>query len=132
MKQAIDIIGAENISTNQVEVHPFLQNKKLIEFCKSQDILVTAYMPLAYGEVMKDETISQIAKSKHGVSNADVSLSYLLDQGYVVIPSSTKAKNQAASFKVKQSFLDQDDQKKIQSLDRNMRIAAPDFSPAWD
>ncbi|MFT6429100.1 MAG: 2,5-diketo-D-gluconate reductase B, partial [Halopseudomonas sp.] len=54
LTQAIDLVGAENIATNQVEIHPFLHNHKLAEFARGQGIQLTAYMPLAVGKVMQD------------------------------------------------------------------------------
>lgn len=131
LKEAINIVGKENIATNQVEVHPFLQNKKLIEFCNNQEIQITAYMPLAYGEVMRNEVISNISK-KHQVSNAEISLSWLIDQNMIVIPSSTNPEHLKSNFDVKKGFLDDKDRLEIAKLERNYRIANPDFSPIWD
>lgn len=131
MKEAIEIAGAKNILTNQIEVHPFLQNKKLVEFCKAQGILVTAYMPLAYGKVMKDETLLQIA-DKHKTNPADVALSWLLDQEMLIIPSSTKRENLLSNLQVRRGFLTKEDFAAIAKLDRGERLANPSFSPAWD
>jgi len=131
LEEAIAIVGAENIATNQVEVHPFLQNKKLLSFCQKHDIQVTAYMPLAYGEVIKNDVISSIA-TKHNISNAEVSLSWLLDQGLVVIPSSTNEDHLKSNFNTEKGILDNEDLVAISALERNYRIANPDFSPQWD
>lgn len=54
LKQAIDAIGAPAIATNQIELHPFLQNRKVAGFMREQGIHLTAYMPLAYGKVMEE------------------------------------------------------------------------------
>lgn len=129
--KAVEIVGAQNIATNQIEVHPFLQNRKVIKACNDFEIQVTAYMPLAYGEVIKNEQISKIAK-KHSISNAEVSLSWLLDQGFVVIPSSTNEEHLRSNVNVKAGVLDQSDLKVIASLEKNFRIANPDFAPEWD
>lgn len=77
MQQAIDAIGAENIATNQVEVHLFLQNRKVVDFARSHGIHITAYMPLAYGKVMQDEVLQRIGES-HNASPAQVTLAWLL------------------------------------------------------
>jgi 2,5-diketo-D-gluconate reductase B len=61
MQQAIAAVGADNIATNQIELHPYLQNRKVVEFAQSQGIQITSYMTLAYGEVLKDPLIQQIA-----------------------------------------------------------------------
>lgn len=131
VKEAVSIVGAENIATNQIEVHPFLQNKKVIEECKKHGIKVTAYMPLAYGEVLKSDVIGEIAK-KHNISNADVSLTWLLDQDLCIIPSSTSEKHLRSNFNVEGGILDAEDVENLEALERNYRIANPDFAPKWD
>ncbi|WPU66671.1 2,5-didehydrogluconate reductase DkgB [Peredibacter starrii] len=130
-QEAIDLIGANNIYTNQIEIHPFLQNKKLVNFLNEKGIRVTAYMPLAYGKVMTDETLKSVG-GIHDASPATVSMSWLLDQGFTVIPSSTKRSNLENNLKTRVKFLTSQDAIKIQSLDRNERLAQPEFSPKWD
>lgn len=131
LKKAIAIIGSEEIFTNQFEVHPYLQNKKLIDFCHSQDILVTAYMPLAYGKVVNDETLISIGQ-KHGVSAADIALAWLHHQDLVIIPSSTKKQNMENNLNFPEIAFSKEELKKIAALNDGSRIANPDFAPAWD
>ena len=131
MQQAIDAIGAENIATNQIEVHPFLQNRKVIDFARSQGIHITAYMPLAYGMVMQDELLQRIAET-YDASPAQVALAWLLQQGFAVIPSSTKRENLAANLKAQALRLTENEMQQIATLDRNERLANPDFAPKWD
>jgi len=48
IKKTIAILGSsDEIFTNQIEVHPYLQNAKVVDFCQANNILVSAYMPLA-------------------------------------------------------------------------------------
>ncbi|MGH8854206.1 MAG: aldo/keto reductase, partial [Telluria sp.] len=61
MREAIEAVGAANIATNQVELHPYLQNRSVAAFAREAGIHVTAYMPLAYGKVMDDRVIGAIA-----------------------------------------------------------------------
>lgn len=131
MQQAIDAIGAENIATNQVEVHPFLQNRKVIDFARQHGIHVTAYMPLAYGKVMQDDTLKRIGQA-HNASPAQVTLAWLLQQGFAVIPSSTKRENLAANLAAQQLRLTDEEMQQIATLDRNERLANPGFAPEWD
>ncbi|MCQ4314236.1 2,5-didehydrogluconate reductase DkgB [Pseudomonas stutzeri] len=131
MQQAIDAIGAKNIATNQVEVHPFLQNRKVIDFARSQGIHLTAYMPLAYGKVMQDEVLQRIGES-HNASPAQIALAWLLQQGFAVIPSSTKRENLAANLAAQKLRLTDEEMQQIATLDRNERLANPGFAPKWD
>ncbi|MCV5664218.1 aldo/keto reductase, partial [Escherichia coli] len=47
LQQAIEVVGKENIVTNQIELSPYLQNRKLVSFMQENDIQVTSYMTLA-------------------------------------------------------------------------------------
>lgn len=131
MEQAIDAVGADNIATNQVEIHPFLQNRKLVEFAQRRGIHLTAYMPLAYGKVMQEEVIRRIA-DRYDATPAQVSLAWLLQQGFAVIPSSTRRANLESNLVAQRLNLSVAEAAEIRSLERNDRIANPDFAPAWD
>ena len=130
-RQAIAILGADAIATNQIEVHPFLQNRALITYLREQGIHVTAFMSLAYGAVLKDPVIQAIA-DKHQASTAQVALAWALQQGYAVIPSSTKRENLAGNLQAAQLRLDAEDMARIAELDRGERVANPGIAPAWD
>ncbi len=131
LKQAIEILGPSSIAHQQIEVHPLLQNRKVVEFCKAHGIAVTAYMPLAYGKVLSEPLLMEIGK-RHGVSAAQVSLAWLLAQDMTVIPSSTKRENQAANLAALDITLSSEEMAAIATLDRGERCANPDFAPAWD
>lgn len=131
-RQAIEILGAGAIATNQIEVHPYLQNRALIAFLKDQGIHVTAYMSLAYGEVLKDPVIQAIAE-RHQATPAQVALAWALQQGFAVIPSSTKRDNLAGNLLAADLRLSDEDMAQIATLDRGHRLANPEaIAPAWD
>lgn len=131
LKEAIAILGPGAIAHQQVEIHPLLQNRKVVAFCQEQGIALTAYMPLAYGKVLTEPLLLEIGK-RHGVSAAQVSLAWLLAQGMTVIPSSTKRENQAANLAALAVTLTRDEMAQIATLERGERCANPDFAPAWD
>jgi len=131
-RQAIEILGANAIATNQIEVHPYLQNRALIAFLKDQGIHVTAYMSLAYGEVLKDPVIQAIAE-RHQATPAQVALAWALQQGFAVIPSSTKRDNLAGNLLAAELRLSDEDMAQIATLDRGHHLANPEgIAPAWD
>jgi len=80
---------------NQVEIHPFLPNNKLIEYCLSQDILPAAYSPLGSQNqigstretVSSNKELNELAKRK-GVTLAQVLIAWGLKRGYVILPKS--------------------------------------------
>jgi 2,5-diketo-D-gluconate reductase B len=69
MQQAIDAVGAGEIATNQVELHPYLQNRKVAGFAERHGIRITSYMTLGYGKVLGDAVIGEIAQ-RHGATPA--------------------------------------------------------------
>ncbi|ELQ6172765.1 2,5-didehydrogluconate reductase DkgB [Cronobacter dublinensis] len=132
MQEAIDAIGADQIATNQIELSPYLQNRKVTEWAQKHGIHITSYMTLAYGNALKDEVIGQIAQ-KHQATPAQVILSWAMAQGYAVIPSSTKRENLQSNLGALALKLDNDDMAAIAALDRHDRLVSPDgLAPAWD
>ena len=124
MKQAIAAVGADNIATNQIELHPYLQNRKVAGFARSQGIHITSYMTLAYGEVLKDPLIQQIAERLH-VTPAQVTLAWAMQSGYAVIPSSTKRANLQSNLGATALTLSDADMAQIATLDRGHRLTTP-------
>ena len=96
-RQAIAAVGAGEISTNQIELSPYLQNRALTAFLEEQGIAVTSYMTLAYGKVLKDPTLAGIA-ARHRATVAQVALAWAMQLGYAVIPSSTRRENLASNL----------------------------------
>ena len=132
MKEAIGAIGAENIATNQVELHPYLQNRVVANFAKEHGIKITSYMTLAYGEVLKDPVLEAIAK-RHTATPAQVTLAWAMQLGYAVIPSSTKRANLQSNLEALNLTLTEDDMAQIANLDRGHRLTSPaSLAPQWD
>lgn len=132
MEKAIAAVGAENIATNQIELSPYLQNRKVVNWAKEKGIHITSYMTLAYGKALKDEVIARIA-DKNNATAAQVILAWAMGEGYAVIPSSTKRENLASNLLARDLKLDAEDQKAIAALDCNDRLVSPEgLAPNWD
>jgi 2,5-diketo-D-gluconate reductase B len=131
LEEAIFAVGADQIASQQIEVHPFLQNVAVREFCAAHGIPVVAYMPLAYGKVMHEPVLQAIA-AKHGTTPALVSLAWVLQSGMSTIPSSTKRANLESNLQALDLVLNAEDMQAIATLDRGERLANPGFSPQWD
>lgn len=131
MDQAVSILGEGVILTNQVEVHPFLANRKVVEHAQKLGITVTGYMPLAVGKVLEDKTLISIAQARN-LTPAQVALAWVASRGIVVIPSSTRATHQKANLDALDVKLSAEEIEQIDQLDSNERIANPGFAPAWD
>ncbi|KAJ5709671.1 Glycerol 2-dehydrogenase (NADP(+)) [Penicillium malachiteum] len=91
---------------NQIEIHPFLPNNELVEYCFSKNILPQAYSPLGSqnqvpttGERVADnKTLNEIAE-KGGNTLAQVLIAWGLKRGYVVLPKSSNPKRIESNFK---------------------------------
>lgn len=132
VQQAIDVVGKENIITNQIELSPYLQNEKVANFLSSQNIDVTSYMTLAYGKVLNDPVLQEIAQ-QHQANSAQIALAWALQKGYAVIPSSTKREHLISNLQAQDIRLSADEMQLIAALERNGREVDPEqLAPLWD
>lgn len=131
-QQAMAAVGKDAIATNQIELSPYLQNRKLVDFLQREGIHVTSYMTLAYGKVLGDPVIGTIAQ-RHQATPAQVVLAWAMQLGYSVIPSSTRRENLASNLIARTLRLTDDDMAQIAALERNGREVSPQgLAPAWD
>ena len=131
-QQAIQSIGLEHIATNQIELSPYLQNQPLVDFLHAQQIDVTSYMTLAYGKVLNDPVLMQIA-AQHQASTAQIALAWALQKGFAVIPSSTRAEHLRANLAAQDIQLSTAQMAAIATLERHAREVNPEqLAPVWD
>jgi 2,5-diketo-D-gluconate reductase B len=64
---------------NQVEYHPYKVQDELLEQATETDYLLTAYRPIAKGDVLEDHTLREIGKA-HGKTPVQVALRWLIQQ----------------------------------------------------
>ena len=114
---------------NQVESHPYFQQDELIDFCKSQNIIVTAYSPLGSRHLMKsDETMTKnpvivnIAQ-KYNCTEAQLILAWGMQRGTAVIPKSVNTERIHENYRSLQVQLDESDMSELAKLNRNSRNA---------
>jgi len=75
-------------TVDQVEFHPYLNQKALLAYCQENKINLTAYSPLGRGQILSDKTITEIAKV-HNKSRAQVCLGWLIQKEIIVIPKAS-------------------------------------------
>lgn len=140
VKKLKDLISKANTKpeVNQVEMHPLLQQEDLFNYCKDQNILLTAYSPLGSGdrsESMKsgDEpnlfelpTIQEIAE-KHKVHPAKVLIGWHVQRGTSVIPKSTTKSHIESNLHAGDIVFDKDDIKALRAMDKHYRYITGKF-----
>ncbi len=121
------------LAVNQVEYHPFIDQTPVLDAVEKYDMCLTAYCPIAQGEVFKDETLGSIAK-RHGKTPAQVALRWLIQQPRVsAIPRSSNAEHAKANFDIFDFELSDHEMGEIAKLRRSdRRIVDPSWAPAWD
>jgi diketogulonate reductase-like aldo/keto reductase len=77
-------------AVNQVEFHPFLYQKDLLDYCHAQGIRLQAYCPLTQGQRLDDPTLAAVA-ARCGRTPAQVLIRWGLQHGVLEIPKSVKA-----------------------------------------
>lgn len=118
-----DIVDATGVvpAVDQVELHPLLSQKPLIEYCKGNGIQVEAYSPLANGHLGEIAGLSGIA-AKYGKTTAQVVLRWDLENGIVVIPKSVHETRIVENAGIFDFELAKDDIAAIDGLNQNLRF----------
>lgn len=117
---------------DQVEYHPYLGQPELLEVARERDLVVTAYSPLARGELLRDPVVREIAED-HGRSPAQVVLRWLLDQPNVAtLPKAAAREHRTANLEIFDFELTDEQRGRIAGLERGRRTSDPSWAPDWD
>lgn len=121
-----DLLGSAGVvpAVNQVEFHPFLYQKELLEYCRRKGIQLEAYSPLVRGERINHPKISEVAK-RNEITPAQVYLSWALHHGVVVIPKTTSRERMRENLESRNIELSESDMSVIDSLNEN-------YHTCWD
>ncbi|XP_072550825.1 aldo-keto reductase family 1 member B1 [Salminus brasiliensis] len=121
-------------AVNQVELHPYLVQSELIEYCKSKKIVLVAYSPFGSPDrpkelhrgnkdpekLLEDPVVGKIA-AKHKRTPAQILLRYHIEQDIAVIPKSVKPNHILENTKIFDFHLDDEDMKALKSLNRGWK-----------
>ncbi|MBN2766760.1 MAG: aldo/keto reductase [Paludibacteraceae bacterium] len=114
---------------NQVEIHPFFTQEKMLRYCRENGIIVTAYSPLGSRHLIKtNESITQQQiiirlAEKYNCTPAQIMLAWGMARGYAVIPKSVNADRIIENIGALNVQLTDSEVKLISSMNRNQRIA---------
>lgn len=118
---------------NQVELHPYLQQRRLVEFCQYRDIMVTAYSPLGSPGnfassgaplLREDSVIKKIAEDHHKTP-AQVLIRWAIERNTVAIPKSVHKERIEENIHVFDFKLSPEEMKAIGGLERGLRFVDP-------
>jgi diketogulonate reductase-like aldo/keto reductase len=127
-------LSSEPLVCNQVEMHPYLDQSKVVAACRAHDMAVVAYSPIARGNAAKDAVLARIGKA-HGKTAAQVCLRWLVQQGIGAIPRTSKVERLKENLAIFDFALSDAEMRGIAALaSRDGRLVnyAYSGSPQWD
>jgi len=132
MEEALKISGGR-VCNNQVEYHPYLSQKPVLEFVQKNNMMLTAYSPVARGKAVRDAMMKEIGL-KYAKNAGQVALRWLMQQDDVAaIPKSATPDNIKSNIDIFDFQLTANEIKKIHALARaDGRQVNPGFAPQWD
>jgi 2,5-diketo-D-gluconate reductase A len=107
-------------AVNQIEVHPYLTQEKLLAFDAEHGIATEAWSPIAQGAVLDDPVVREVADA-HGRTPAQVVLRWHVQRGSIVFPKSVDPKRMAENFALFDFELPDADMERLSGLDRGER-----------
>ena len=127
-------LADEPLICDQIEMHPFIDQSKVIAACRRHGMAIVAYSPVARGGVARDKLLARIAAT-HGKSAAQVSLRFLVQQGIAVIPRTSRPQRLSENLAIFDFELSATEMAEIARLaHRGGRIVDYSYSgsPDWD
>jgi len=109
------------VAVNQIEFHPWRQQRDTVAYCESEGVAVDAAAPLARTEVFGDEAIADIARER-GKTEAQVVLRWALERGVAVAPGSASPEHIRGNAGVFGWELREDERERIDALERGESV----------
>jgi 2,5-diketo-D-gluconate reductase B len=127
-------VASELLVCNQIEMHPFLDQSKVIAVCRAHGMAIVAYSPIARGNAKNDAVLARIGQA-HGKTAAQVCLRWLVQQNIAVIPRTSKVERLEENLAIFDFELSADEMTEIAKLARRGgRLVDYAYSgtPKWD
>jgi 2,5-diketo-D-gluconate reductase B len=125
-------LAPEPLVTNQIEWHPYLDQAKVVAACRRHGLAVTAYSPIARGRAGNDAGLLRIG-THHGKTPAQVSLRFLIQEGAIVIPRTSKRERLEENMAIFDFELNPTEMDDIRQLSRRGgRVVDWSGAPSWD
>ncbi|GAA5992593.1 hypothetical protein JCM11641_006537 [Rhodosporidiobolus odoratus] len=114
--------GLETPDVNQIELHPFCQQKPIVEYCQKEGIVVEAYCPILRGQRFDNPVLVKLSE-KHKVDVARILIRWSLQKGYVPLPKSDTPARIQSNADLEGFELDEGDMKELDGLDEGEKGA---------
>jgi diketogulonate reductase-like aldo/keto reductase len=125
-------LATEPLVTNQIEWHPYLDQSMVAAACRRHGLSVTAYSPIARGRAVRDAQLRLIGMHHHKTAG-QVSLRFLIQEGAIVIPRTSKLERLEENMTIFDFELDSAEMDEIRKLaDQRGRVVEWSGSPKWD
>jgi len=133
LARAIELSDAPLVA-NQVEHHPYLDQRRVLGLCRGSGLAMVSYCPLFRGGGLFEERAVQDAAARHGKTPGQIVLRWHVQQeGVAAIPRTTKAARLAENIDIFDFALSADEMAAISALrGQNKRLCDGDFAPEWD
>ncbi len=115
-QKAAQAASEVKVFCNQVRYHAYHPQAELLEYCQGEDVLLTAYSPLAKGRLARDRSLGEIG-ARHDKSATQIALRWLIQQPNVVaIPKSADPGRQRENFEIFDFELSEEEMARIGGL----------------
>ena len=128
---------------NEIELHPYLYQKKLVEFCRRENIIVFGYNPLVKGcycaetaeenmrNLLGEKLIVDLSK-KYNKTVGQIVLNWSVSREVIPIPMTSNLHRMKENLASNEFVMDENDLKKIDKLNRNQRFGQSDIWNIYD
>ncbi|KXJ27622.1 uncharacterized protein LOC110235028 [Exaiptasia diaphana] len=118
-------------SVNQIEVHPFLQESSLVDYCKDRGIVIQAYSPLTRGQKLDNHVLRSLAY-QYNRTPAQILLRWSLQKGFVCIPKSFQSERIKENSKVFDFYIEEPHMEILDSLEEGYRTGRDKILWPWN
>ena len=128
---------------NEIELHPYLYQKKLVEFCRRENIIIFGYNPLVKGcycaetaeenmrNLLGEKLIVDLSK-KYNKTVGQIVLNWSVSREVIPIPMTSNLHRMKENLASNEFVMDENDLKKIDKLNRNQRFGQSDIWNIYD
>jgi diketogulonate reductase-like aldo/keto reductase len=110
--EAIRKSGRPLPAVNQIELHPFTQQRSIVDYCRRYNIALMAYSPLARGKVLKDPFVKQLAR-KYPRTPAQILLRWSVQNNFIPIPKTNHPNRLRENFQIFDFYLSPSDMQQL-------------------